>query len=212
MIDARFSRFERGAAFEFDHIPNEVEGDALEQSRPIPEQALDFVVTGMNLSPGRLRDQLGDETTLFVFLRHFGCIFCREAIADIREATGEIESFPRTLFFFQGTPMEGRAFLRRYWPEVRAVADPTGELYDAFGVTRGGLLKNLGPPVWRARKRAADKGHTNGPRSGDIWRMPGVMLTRGHEIHWVHDVQHAADHPDLEEVARINAMVAGAAV
>ncbi len=179
----------------------------MEQARRIPDEALDFVVTGMNLSPGRLRDQLDDATTLFVFLRHFGCMFCREAIADIRAATDQVPDFPRTLFFFQGTPMEGRAFLRRYWPGVRAVADPTGELYDAFGVTRGGLLRNLGPAVWKSRRRAMDKGHTNGPRSGDVWRMPGVMLTRGDLIHWVHDVQHAADHPDLEEVAHINAMV-----
>lgn len=176
----------------------------------IPDGVLDFVVTGMNLSPGRLRDQLDDEPTLFVFLRHFGCIFCREAIADIRAATEGDPEFPRTLFFFQGTPMEGRAFLRRYWPSVRAVADPTGELYGAFGIERGGLIRNLGPAVWRARKRAIGKGHTNGPRSGDIWRMPGVMLTRGHTIHWAHDVKHAADHPDLAEVSSINrALLAG---
>jgi len=176
----------------------------------IRDEVLDFVVTGINLSPGRLRDQLDHDPTLFVFLRHFGCIFCREAIADIRLATDTVPSFPRTLFFFQGTPTEGRAFMRRYWPGVRGVADPTGELYDAFGVTRGGLIRNLGPQVWKARRRARDKGHGNGARSGDVWRMPGVMLTRGERIHWVHDVQHAADHPDLEEVGRINrALLAG---
>jgi hypothetical protein len=187
------------------------EGGALDGQGRIAEPVLDFVVTGMNLSPGRLRDQLDEEPTLFVFLRHFGCMFCREAIADIRAATESDPWFPRTLFFFQGTPTEGRAFLRRYWPGVRAVADPTAELYAAFGIERGGLAKNLGPKVWQARRRALDKGHRNGRRSGDVWRMPGVMLTRGDRIHWAHDVRHAADHPDLAEVARVNrALIEGA--
>lgn len=178
--------------------------DRVSEVYRIPEELLDFVVVGMNLSPGRLRDQLDETPTLFVFLRHFGCIFCREAIADIRAATESAPGFPRTLFFFQGTPTEGRAFLRRAWPEVRAVADPTGELYDAFGIERGGLIANLGPPVWRARSRARAKGHRNGARSGDVWRMPGAMLTRGELIHWVHDVRHAADQPDLAEVSRLS--------
>lgn len=34
--------------------------------------ALDTPVTGRNLRPGTLRDQLGDTPTLLVFLRHFG--------------------------------------------------------------------------------------------------------------------------------------------
>ena len=34
--------------------------------------ALDTLVTGHNLHPGTLRDQLGDTPTLLVFLRQFG--------------------------------------------------------------------------------------------------------------------------------------------
>ncbi len=33
---------------------------------------LDTLVTGVNLRPGTLRDQLGPGRTLLVFLRHFG--------------------------------------------------------------------------------------------------------------------------------------------
>ncbi len=38
----------------------------------ISTPALDTPVTGRNLRPGTLRDQLGDPPTLLVFLRHFG--------------------------------------------------------------------------------------------------------------------------------------------
>lgn len=179
--------------------------DTLQTSaESINASALYTPVSGMNLAPGTLADQLDSEPLLFVFLRHFGCMFCREAVADIRAATAENSDFPRTLFFFQGSPTEGRAFLRRDWPAARAVADPDGSFYDAFGVERGGLIRNLGPKVWRARRRARSKGHRNGKPLGDVWRMPGVMLTRGDRVHWAHDVRHAADHPDLEEISRIS--------
>ena len=166
----------------------------------IDEAILDHVVSGMNLSPGRLRDQLDESPTLLVFLRHFGCMFCRETLADLRAASEQDPDFPRTLFFFQGTPTEGRAFMRRYWPSLRAVADPHGEMYEAFGIERGSLMQNLGPQVWRARSRAVAKGHENGPRSGDVWRMPGLVLTSGDRVHWVQPMKHAAELPDLDEV------------
>ena len=38
----------------------------------IKPELLNTAVTGLNLTPGALRDQLADRPTLLVFLRHFG--------------------------------------------------------------------------------------------------------------------------------------------
>jgi hypothetical protein len=166
----------------------------------IPDAVLDAHVRGVNLSPGTLRDQLGGGDTLLVFLRHFGCIFCRETVADLRAVAEGDPAFPPVLFFFMGTPMEGKAFLRRYWPGVRAVADLERRFYAAFGVERGGIVQLFGPAVWRARRRAAAKGHENGKRVGDVFMMPGVFLVRGGRIVWSHEYHHAADHPDFARI------------
>jgi hypothetical protein len=174
--------------------------------RSIPPAVLDASVRGVNLMPGSLRDQLGDETTLLVFLRYFGCGFCREMIAGLREIREGAADFPPVLFVFQGSPMEGRAFLRRYWPSVRAVSDPQLQLYEAFGVRRGRVLELFGPGVWSARRRAIEAGHRNGERSGDLWRMPGVFLVRDDAVLWAHEFQHAGDLPDfagIPERARV---------
>ncbi len=171
----------------------------------IPAAMLDAPVAGPGVMPGTLRDQLDDEPTLLVFLRHFGCMFCRETLADMREVSERDSRFPKALFFFQGSPTEGRAFLRRYWPDLRAVADPQGEFYEGFGVGRGGMMKMFGPSVWSAKSRAEAKGHENGPRMGDIWRMPGAFLTRGTRVLWAHEYRHAADHPDYDRIARLAA-------
>lgn len=171
----------------------------------IPKSLLDHPVVGLNLAPGTLRGQLGSDLNLLVFLRHFGCMFCRETLSDMREIAERDPRFPSPLFFFQGSPSEGRAFLRRYWPALRAVADPRAEFYEGFGVERGGLLKMLGPAVWAAKSRAESKGHRNGERSGDIWRMPGVFLARGRQIVWAHEFRHAEDHPNYQQICEISA-------
>ena len=169
----------------------------------IPARVLDAPVVGYQLAPGRLRHQLGEGPTLLVFLRHFGCIFCRETLADLREATESDPGFPDVLLFFQGSPIEGKAFLRRHWPAARAVSDADSFFYDAFGVTRGGLVEMFRPAVWTAKARAEARGHSNGPRQGDIWRMPGAFLVREDCVLWAHEYRHAADHPDYASLAEL---------
>jgi hypothetical protein len=80
--------------------------------KPLPPEILDAPVTGLNLAPGRLRDQLAQEPTLLVFLRQLGCVFCRETVADLRAIAGRAPAFPPLLFFTQSSPVELRAFLR----------------------------------------------------------------------------------------------------
>lgn len=151
---------------------------------------------GVGLSPGSLRDQIGDRPTLLVFLRHFGCIFCKETVADLRAAAEAADHYPDILFFTQGTPRESRAFLRD-WPGARAVSDPEMSFYDAFGIRRASFLEALGPKVLKARGRARAKGHQNGKPSGDVWRMPGCLLVEGSRVVWRYEPTHAADHPDF---------------
>ena len=170
---------------------------------PIAKEVLETRVAGVNLMPGTLADQLGADTTLLVFLRHFGCTFCRETVADLRRVCAETADFPPVLFFFQGSVTEGRVFLRRYWPEARAVSDPEKELYAAFGIGRGGLRQMFGPRVWTALRRARSKGIEQGPRSGDLWMMPGIFLVNAGRVLWAHEYEHAGDHPEFHCIPQL---------
>jgi len=176
-----------------------------QRMNPLTEEVLEAPVTGLNLAPGRLRDQLGEEATLLVFLRHLGCIFCRETVADLRAITDREPAFPPVLLFTQSTPVELRAFLRRDWPTARAISDPERRFYAAFGIERMSPFGLLRPALWSAERRARAKGIEGGERSGDIWRMPGVFLARRRQIVWSHEFRHAGDHPDW---ARIPALAA----
>lgn len=172
----------------------------MEDQPRIAEEVLARPVAGVNLVPGPLRSQLSGGDTLLVFLRHLGCLFCRETVAELRACSEADPGFPPVLFFFMGSPREGRGFMQRNFPTARAVADPEKHFYAAFGVERGGLLQMFGPAVWRARRRAAAGGHENGERIGDVWMMPGVFRVRSDRIVWAHEPRHAGDHPDFRRL------------
>jgi len=176
--------------------------------RPLSDALLAMPVTGVNLTPGRLREQLADDPMLLVFLRHLGCLFCRETVADLRAGTERSPAFPPVLFFTQSTPVELRAFLRRDWPNARAVSDPERRFYAAFGIERMSPFDLLRPSLWAAERRARDKGIEGGERSGDIWRMPGVFLARKGELLWSHEFRHAGDRPDWDRIPALAAALA----
>jgi hypothetical protein len=177
----------------------------------IPDELLARYVNGVNLMPGTLRDQLGSELTLLVFLRHFGCPFCKETLAGLRDAAQRDEGYPPVLFFYQGSPIEGRVFLRRYWPETRAVADPEAVFYDGMGVGRGGFLQMFHPGVLPVLWRARAQGFLEGPAErgvGDELRMPGMFLVRGAEIAWAYRARHQADHPPFARIPELSGLAA----
>jgi len=167
----------------------------------IDTSAFDNDIQGRNIPAGSVfRDVLGKTPTLLVFLRHFGCIFCRETVADLKKIHAEDPDYPAVLFFYQGTPHEGDAFFGAVWPEARAVADIPRRFYNAFGIERGGMREMFGPAVWACGVRATAKGHTIGMKTGDPWTMPGLFLVHESRILWQHDFKHAGDHPDFYQI------------
>lgn len=165
----------------------------------MPNEALEREVRGQNLRMGTFADQLGDRTTVTVFLRHLGCMFCRETVAELRKVHEASRERPPVLFVHQGTAEQGRAFFDKRWPEARAIADPDAELYRAFGLERGCITQVLGPKVWPRALKAMMK-HGLGPVVGDPFMMPGIFIVRGSTILWRHDHEHSGDTPCLHTV------------
>lgn len=159
-----------------------------------PRAALDTPISGRNLRPGLLRDQLGPDPVMLVFLRHLGCLFCREVVRDLRRRA-EVDAVPRTVLVHQGDVADGDAFFGRLWPEVPAIADPDAVLYRAFGVERGNLGQMFGPASAACAIRAVAKGNGVGRMTGDAWTLPTVvLLDAAGTVIWEHRGRHAGDH------------------
>ncbi|MBL8231849.1 MAG: AhpC/TSA family protein [Bryobacterales bacterium] len=137
--------------------------------------------------------------TMMVFLRHFGCTFCREALSDLAKSRAEIErSGVGLVLVHMGTEEQAQRFFRRYRMEdVARVSDPQQSLYRAFGLTRGTLANLFGPKVWWRGFQAGllDK-HGVGGLVGDGFQMPGAFLVYHGEVIRSYRHQSAADRPD----------------
>jgi peroxiredoxin len=135
---------------------------------------------------------------LAVFLRHSGCTFCREAMADLKAGRAAIEAAGAAIVLVHMSPPGDFAeFAKGYGlGDVPAVSDPERRLYRGLGLRRGRLAQLLGPGVWWRGYKVWRAGHGVGALVGDGTQMPGVFLI--HRGRVVRRFMHAtaADRPE----------------
>ncbi|MFN9300700.1 MAG: SelL-related redox protein [Acidobacteriota bacterium] len=142
---------------------------------------------------------------LLVFLRHIGCTFCREALADLSSRRADIEATgTQIVLVHMGREESAEEILGRHQlADVPRVWDPKLSLYRAFGLEKGDLSQLLGPKVWLRGFRAGFLGkHGIGSAEGDVTQMPGVFLVFHGEILKSYRHQSAADRPDYVALVR----------
>lgn len=144
------------------------------------------------------------QNVLVLFLRHSGCTFCREALADLSKQRAKIEG--------QGTKLavvhlgaeddHTQKFFAAYGlSDIDRFSDPDKHLYAAFELKRGTIGQLLGPMVWWRGMLAFFRGNGLGMLNGDGFQMPGAFVIR--DSHVVNAYRHktAADRPNYTELA-----------
>ncbi len=163
---------------------------------------LDLPVSGVNLGAATLGGQIHSaDLTVLVFLRHLGCIFCKETVRDLRAASEADPSYPQVVFVGQGDLEESRSFAEKLWPAMSIVSDPGKTFYTAMGLGKGSLYQMFGPSVWACGLRAMVKGNLQTRIVGDLWTMPGAFaVDRRGMILWHHDFENIGDHPNWKSL------------
>ena len=144
---------------------------------------------------------------LLVCLRHSGCTFCREALADLSAGRVGIEkNGTKLVLVHMGTVESFSAFTAKYGlSDVSAISDPERRLYRGLGLRRGKLSQLFGWRVWWRGQKSFFEGHRPGALEGDGTQMPGVFLIqRGRVVRrFIH--ADAADRPDYAALAQLPA-------
>lgn len=152
-----------------------------------------------------LKELTDEQPQLVVFLRHFGCTFCREALTDLAQLRSKIESKGTNIVLVHMLEDEEEAFheISKYGLEdLPAIADPEGLLYKKFRLQRGTMRQLFGIRVWlRGLYIGIVEGHGIGAEKGDYWQMPGVFLMyKGQVIkQFIH--HYASDRPEYLDLA-----------
>lgn len=145
--------------------------------------------------------------TLIVFLRHFGCTFCREALNDISDLRNNIEiKGTRIAVVHMMDEHSAKEELERFGlGDIPQISDPESMLYKKFKLQRGSLSQLFGFKVLaRGVISGVLKRNGQGKEMGDIYQMPGVFLLRKGKIVKTYIHQSAADRPNYEELAKCN--------
>jgi hypothetical protein len=153
----------------------------------VEKRAADWDVSGVagvlervsTESGERLVDLVQVSPLLLVFLRHAGCTFCREAVADIARVREEIESNGTRIVLVHMGDHAGieQLVVRHRLTDVDRICDADQELYRAFGLKKGSWRQLFGPKVWtRGLIAGVVKGHGLSRPSADASQMPGVFF------------------------------------
>jgi peroxiredoxin len=168
--------------------------------------------TILTANSGEPLSQLAEaQPVLLVFLRFFGCSFCREAISDIGKRRKKLEEqgFRIVFVHMASQPETAEKFFKRYklFP-IDHVLDPEMQHYKAFGLGRSSPKQLLGLMNWiRGFEASVLEGHgadaSMDPELGDGFQMPGVFVLYKGEIRRSFIHRHPYDRPDYEEICQI---------
>ena len=172
----------------------------------LPDEAT-LLVEAQTTSGESLAELSNRQPVLLVLLRHSGCTFCREALADLAAGRGEIEAKGvKIALVHMGTVESFAVFAAGYgMGEVAAVSDPERRLYRGLGLRRGRLGQLFGWRVWWRGAKSLFEGHHPGALEGDGTQMPGVFLIHQGRVvrRFVHG--NAAERPDYVKLSQLPA-------
>lgn len=147
-----------------------------------------------------------DHPVMLVFLRHFGCVFCRESLSELSELRPRIEQHGTELIFVHMADKDvaDDYFFRYRLPGVRHVSDPECLFYQAFGLTKGTLNQLFGLQTWRRGfQNVMSKGTEMGKHLGDSFQMPGIFVISRGEVANVFVHRFVSDRPDYLALSHI---------
>ncbi len=147
--------------------------------------------------------------TLLTFLRHFGCLFCREWLSMLGKAEGEITAAGlQVVAIGLGEPKHAERYCGKLAPQATCLTDSTNGSHFSYGIGRATVGAFVNPALIRAGVRATGGKHFPGTPTGDVALLPATFLVdREGIIRYAYYSEHAGDHPVLADL-----LAAGAAL
>lgn len=170
----------------------------------------DVVLNDVDGHPVRLGDLWSERPAVLVFLRHFGCVFCRQLAVDIHRHRHEFDEADVQLVVIGfGTPEQGRGFLKTQNVDLKLLLDPDRKVYELAGAKVATLNEVIGPlQVWRglkatimSRMRQGSIAVHQGRIVGHAAQLGGVLvIAPDGSVRYAYLSEESGDNPPAREV------------
>lgn len=141
------------------------------------------------------------QPAVLVFVRHFGCIFCREHATEIQRRLGELHAAGAEVHVIgNGAPNFIEGFREATGWTGPVYTDPTRAVYDAAQLKRG-LMTIVNPMVLGRALRALARGYRQVGTQGDATQQGGTLIvTPDSRVLWHHVSSSAGDHAGIDSM------------
>ncbi len=163
----------------------------------------------MNTSTNKLEELIElaeDKNVLLVFLRHFGCTFCRETLTDLAQVKDKIQQSGTMIVVVHMVPFSiAQRLLNLYELKgISHISDPNKELYVHYGLEKVKTGQFFNPFIWwRIFVSAILKGHLIGKPAGDTFQMPGAFFLHKKKILNKFISKKVSDMPDFLKLTNL---------
>ncbi len=177
-------------------------------TEPAAQSHLITVLRAYHAESGRSLLELVDESpVLLIFLRHFGCAFCRQALDQVSRLRTQIAATgTKPVFVHLGTPQRARLYLDYYQlSDVERIGNPDASLYrhPAFNLARTNpYLHFFNFTVVKGWLKGALRNYGIGMIHEDGHQMPGIFFLKDRRIIRGFRYQTIADEPDYLKLIR----------
>lgn len=137
-----------------------------------------------------------------VFLRHFGCIFCREHAVRLRKSYEQFTNREIAVVAIGlGSPADARGFAEWLKLPYPVLAAPDTDIYASWGLGQTTGADMLNPALFKAGVRALTQRVTQGHTTGNSKQLPGTFLVSSESVVlWSHVAKHPGDIAPVESI------------
>jgi peroxiredoxin len=163
------------------------------------DDAPDGELTNIEGERIHIADYWQNQPVVLVFLRHLGCVFCREQVALLRRDYGKFQAVgTEVICIAQGDYKTGKAFSLFFdLPFPLLMCGDDLAIYKSYGLAKGTTQQLFGVRSWTRGFIASMRGHIQGKIVGDGFQMGGAFVIDSHgTIRLVYLPDDASDHPD----------------
>ena len=160
---------------------------------------------GEGLPATKLKDLLtSDKIVILHFLRHLGCVYCKNTVDQLKIMVEQNPGFPPIYFVHQSSVQDGKDFFNKRFPDARHISDPKLKLFTLFGINRLKGLHLFDPRMILKGFKLVLKGYGNQFGKGDVFLLSGTFVFLNGNLVWSHRPKRAGDDPDFRKLAKIN--------